>query len=76
MTPGIAELLDRLTDRKQALLADLEDAASDLGRLLVRATDKKPKAMRADIEDAAEVAIEIIERIADLRRELEHEGTT
>jgi hypothetical protein len=28
MTPGIAALLDRLTDRKQVLLADLEDAAS------------------------------------------------
>jgi hypothetical protein len=71
MTPGITALLDRLTDRKQVLLADLEDAAWDIGGLLARATDKKPKAMREDIEDAAEAAIELIEMIADLRRELE-----
>jgi hypothetical protein len=71
MTPGIAALLDRLTDPKQALLADLEDAARDIGSLLVRATDKKPKEMREDIEDAAEVAMELIERIAELRRGLE-----
>jgi hypothetical protein len=71
MTPGIAALLDRLTDRKQVLLADLEEAVSDLGRLLAYATDKKPKEMRKDIEDACAAAIEVIELIADLRRELE-----
>jgi hypothetical protein len=71
MTPGIAELLGRLTDRKQVLLTDLEDAAWDIGGLLARAADKKPKAMREDIEYAAEAAMELIETIADLRRELE-----
>jgi hypothetical protein len=74
MTPGLTALLDRLTSRKEALLTDLEDAVSDLGGLLAHATDKKPKEMREDIEDACAAAIELLELIADLRRELEQEG--
>ncbi len=73
MTPGVAALLDRLTDRKLAVLADLADTARDLDILLTGTTGKKAKEVREDIDVAISITGELVDLIAGLGRELRTE---